>query len=74
MRKGNHQTLLTLWNFDDSIDCMHLCDADRKFIDNHLQITKNESKEIEKKNKKKIQIVSNGIENCKLGLLPLILV
>ena len=31
---------------------MNLCDADRKFIDNHLQITKNVSKEIEKKTKK----------------------
>ena len=31
-------------NFDDSIDYMNLCDADRKFIDNYLQITKNVSK------------------------------
>ena len=38
-----------IFNFDDSIDYMNLCDADRKFIDNHLQITKNVSKGIEKK-------------------------
>ena len=39
-------------NFDNSIDYMNLCDADRKFIDNYLQINKNISKEIEKKTKK----------------------
>ena len=36
-------------NFDDFIDYMNLCDADRKFIDNHLEIAKNIGKEIEKK-------------------------
>ena len=40
-------------NSDDFIDYMNLCDADRKFIDNHLKITKNISKEIEKKKHKK---------------------
>ena len=39
--------------FDNFIDYMNLCDADRKFIDNHLKITENVSKEIEKKNHKK---------------------
>ena len=42
--------------FDESIDYMNLCNADRKFIDNHLQITKNVSKEIEKKNKKTVKL------------------
>ena len=40
-------------NSDDCIDYMNLCDADRKFIDNHLKITKNVSKEIEKKTPQK---------------------
>ena len=35
---------------------MNLCNAERKFIDNHLQITKNVSKEIEKKNKKTVKL------------------
>ena len=39
-------------NFDDSIDYLNLCDADRKFISNHLPITKNVSEEIEKEKKK----------------------
>ena len=40
-------------NSDEFIDYMNLYDADRKFIDNHLKITKNISKEIEKKKHKK---------------------
>ena len=52
-------------NFDDSVDYMNLYDADRKFIDNHLQITKNVSQEIKKK-QKNCQIVRNGIESTKL--------
>ena len=60
--------------FDESIDYVNLCNADRNFIDNHLHITKNVSKEIEKKKQKNSQIVSNGIKSAKLGLLPLILV
>ena len=43
-------------NFDGYIDHMNLCDADRKFIDNHLEITKNVSKEIEKKTKFKFKL------------------
>ena len=68
-------------NLDDYINYMNLCDAERKFIDNHLKITKKVSKKIEKKN---IQIVSNvrerklrittsnfGIINCCKELYPL---
>ena len=33
-------------DFNDSIDYMNWCDADRKFIDNRSQINKNVSKEI----------------------------
>ena len=43
-------------NFDDSFDYMNLCDADRKFIDSHLQITKKVSKEIEKKTKLELKL------------------
>ena len=43
-------------NFDDSIDYLNLCDADRKFIGNHLQITKNVSEEIEKEKKKTVKL------------------
>ena len=57
-------------NLDDSINYMNLCDAERKFIDNHLKITKKVSKKLRKKTFKLWAM----FESANLGLPPQILV